>query len=93
MSLNYLRLHNNFLEEMELLTMEERGRLVTALLMYWRTGAIDEDTLSGNERYLFPVCRNRVDLDREAYEDMCALNRKNGALGGRPSKKRAKAQC
>lgn len=88
MGLSYLKLFFSFREEIELLTMEERGRLLTAMLDYAQTGALPGDLLTGSERILFPVCRQRIDRDGEAYDRKCQLNRANGAKGGRPAKNR-----
>ena len=86
MTLPYIKLFGNFREEIELLTMEERGRLLTAMLEYAADGEVGPDTLAGNARILFPVCRGRIDRDGEAYERVVRQNRANGAKGGRPRK-------
>ena len=86
MALIYLKVYNDFLDEMESLSMEERGRLLTAMLAINRTSALPEGLLTGNERFLFPMCRLRILRDSAAYEKKCAVNRANGALGGRPKK-------
>ena len=86
MAMCYLKLYYDFPDEVEALSMEEVGRLVMAMLAFARTGALPDDMLTGSERFLFPMCRQRILRDREAYERKCAANRMNGALGGRPKK-------
>ena len=53
----------------------ERGRLLTALLTYGMTGAAEK--LSGNERFLFPMFRGRIDRFFESYTETCKKNREN----------------
>jgi len=86
MALSYLKLFYDFQEEIELLDMEERGRLLTAMLIYGSTGQTPEGLLTGNERILFPVCRQRIDRDAGEYERKAEANRANGLKGGRPRK-------
>ena len=42
----------------------------------------NEDLLSGNERILFPMCKQRIDRDAEAYKHRVEVNRANGANCG-----------
>ena len=86
MGLSYLKLFFSFREEIELLSMEERGRLVTAMLEYAETGKLPGDSLVGNERFLFTVCRQRIDRDIESYNRQVEAGRANGLKGGRPKK-------
>ena len=53
----------------------ERGRLLTAMLTYSITG--EAPGLSGNERFLWPAIRDKIDRDRESYESTCKKNRQN----------------
>ncbi len=63
------------LDALEPLGDAERGRLLTSLLQYSRTGAAEE--LRGNERFLFPMFRARIDRDFQAYEEKCTKNSEN----------------
>ena len=54
MALCYLKLFYDMLDEVEPLSMEERGRLMTAMLQYARDGA-STLPLTGAERILFPM--------------------------------------
>ena len=78
----YFHAYHSILESIEPLDDAERGRLFTALLSYSATG--ETPLLTGNERFLFPALRGQIDRDRARYEERCAQNRRNGALGGRP---------
>lgn len=57
---------------------EEKGRLLLAMLRYARDG--EEQTLTGNERFVFPVFRAQIDEDIKAYDTKVL----NGSRGGRP---------
>lgn len=81
---------NNFLiyteniDEVEDLSMEQRGVLLTALMYYQADKELPEmDSLT---RIVFKFLKKRIDKDNEAYEKTCERNRKNGASGGRPKK-------
>lgn len=63
------------LDALEPLGDAERGRLLTALLKYGMTGAVEK--LSGNERFLFPMFRGRIDRFFESYNETCKKNREN----------------
>ena len=56
-------------------TDAERGRLVSAMLDYARTGAIPEFT--GNERYAWPMLQGQIQRDQQKYFDRCEQNRRN----------------
>ena len=47
----------------------ERGRILTAMLTYSMTGEAPE--LSGNERFLWPAIKVKIDRDRDTYENKC----------------------
>ena len=75
MALNSFNAYHSYLRAIEPLDEPERGRLFTALLHYSVTG--EEPPLPGNERFLFPMMRDQMDRDRQAYADKCARNRRN----------------
>ena len=52
----YFCAYHSYLENMELLNSEERGRLFTALLEYSKDGTLIP--LTGNERFVFPGIRS-----------------------------------
>lgn len=63
------------LDALEPLCEEERGRLFTALLQYGKTGELAE--LSGNEKFLFPMFKGRIDRFYKSYQETCERNRNN----------------
>lgn len=56
---NYIPFFFDDIEALELLGDAERGRLFTALLEYGRLGATEK--ISGNEKYVFPMFKGRID--------------------------------
>ncbi len=86
MARNYAAVPHQYLEEMELLSDAEFGRLIRALLLYSRTGEIME--LDGNERWSFPRVRVQEDQFRESYNDAVEQKRKAGRESARKRKQR-----
>lgn len=70
MAREYFPAYHSYLESMEALTDDERGRLFTACLLYSKTGEAPQ--LSGNERYVFPSFRAQIDRDIKNYSDFSA---------------------
>ena len=66
MRLTYFKLFFTYLDAIQPLADDERGRLFTALLQYANTGEVPE--LTGNERFLFPMLKAQLDRDSAAYE-------------------------
>ena len=62
----------DYLEVIEELSDEERGRLLTALLNYARHGMEPEN--AGSEKFAFKMMKAQFDRDREAYEKKCKKN-------------------
>lgn len=65
MEIAYIKVFTDALETWSLLSDEEVGRLVRALLEYQRTGQYP--VLPGNERFLFHTCKAQIDRDNEKY--------------------------
>ena len=63
------------LDALEPLCDDERGRLFTSLLQYGKTGELTE--LSGNEKYLFPMFKGRIDRFYKSYQETCERNKNN----------------
>ena len=78
-------MYNNFYNQIELLTMTERGELLTAIYKYILFDFISDD-LSPLVNMAFSFIRDTVDRDNEAYEKTCKRNAENGRKGGRPKK-------
>lgn len=74
--------HREYKEQVEMLTMEQRGMLFTALNQY----AEDGTTIDGMDdltKMLFSVMRARMERDLEKYETRAESSRENGRKGGR----------
>lgn len=80
----YFCAYHSYLENMELLNWEERGRLFTALLEYSKDGTLIP--LTGNERFVFPGIRSQIDRDKAQWEQIDNVKTANGRKGGRPKK-------
>lgn len=78
----YFMLYFDYREHLELLTDEERGRLLTALFEYAEHGAVPE--LSGASKMAFSFIRSQIDRDFARYRERCERNRENGKRGGKP---------
>lgn len=76
-------------EHLALLSDEERGRLLSALFEYARTGIPPE--LSGMERMAFSFIKAQMDRDAEKWEKTLESRRVNGKKGGRGHKANSKA--
>lgn len=81
----YVCLYSSYLESVAPFSEAERGRLLTAMLVYAVRG--EEVRLPGNERYLWPTIKSQIDRDAAAYRDRCEKNKENGKKGGRPEKR------
>ena len=65
MANNYCAVPHAYLEECEVLTDEEFGRLMRALLRYSRSGEVID--LDGNERFFARRMMNQEDIFNERY--------------------------
>lgn len=83
MSRCYIRLFFDWSDLTHELTLEEKGRLIDGAIAYARG---DPVSLDGNERFVFPVLRTRIDRDKEKYDATVQRNQANGRKGGRPRK-------
>ena len=75
---SHLKVYFDFETKAGEYTDEEKGRLLLAMLRYARDG--EEGTLTGNERFVFPVFKAQIDEDIKAYDTKVM----NGSRGGRP---------
>lgn len=72
--MKYLKIYTNFIQDMEELTDEEKGRLFVMMLQY---AAGEHPSPEGNERFVWGTARKNIDAQRTNYEEMCARNKKN----------------
>lgn len=80
MARSFLKVFFDFEERTEMLDAEEQGRLLVCMLHYAKTG--EENELTGNERFVWPVFKGEIDKEIAKYEVKIA----NGSKGGRPPK-------
>ena len=62
MAFDSFNAYHSYLKSMDPLNDAERGRLFTACLEYSMTGEAPD--LRGNERFVFPVMKERIDRDK-----------------------------
>ena len=78
--MRYLKVFTDFAEVIEPLSDAERGRLFMSMLQYALTG--EAGTLSGAERFVWPIAKQNIDRTRVEAERNAAC----GSKGGRPKK-------
>lgn len=76
----------SFLDLIKPLYYDEIGRLFEMMLIYAESGK-EPDDFEGNERFLWPVAKQQIDLAAEKNE----ILRQNGMKGGRPKNAETKA--
>lgn len=80
----YVCLYARYLQTLAPFSDAERGRIMTAMLIYSATG--ENPAFDGNERFIWPTIQAQIDRDVAAYQEKCSKNRANGAKGGRAPK-------
>lgn len=80
MAMAYVKMFLDWADIISPLDDAERGRLLTAILGYARTGTPPE--LSGNERFLFPTFKAQMDRDSASYEEVSRARSEQGRKGG-----------
>lgn len=84
MAMTYVQLFISYEEQLQLLTNEQVGNVVMAMMQYAKTG--EEPELSGIEKMMFVTMRNDYNHSSEVYENTVKRNTENGKRGGRPKK-------
>ena len=77
-------IYHEYREPLKLLTDEQRGRLLMALIDYSESGVVPE--LDGISMMAFSFIQSQMDRDSKKYENRCSSNRENRKKGGRPKK-------
>lgn len=77
--MTYLKVWTSFLEIIKPLQYDEVGRLFEMMLLYADSGEEPEE-FEGNERFIWPVAKQQIDLAIQKCETL----RQNGLKGGRP---------
>ena len=75
MAREYFHVYHSYLESMQRLSMEERGRLFTALLCH-STGA-EIPKLGVADGILFDTFSQTIDRERKVYEEKCRKMKEN----------------
>ena len=83
MELNYVRFYADSSATIDLLSDNEAGRLLKAVLHYINGQDV---SLPGQERLIFAMLKAQIERDAEVFASYCEKQRKNGAKGGRPRK-------
>ena len=78
-------LYQSYKNQFSLLSMEQRGQLITAIFNYNETSeaGLELDPLCA---MAFSFIKDTLDRDTRSYEERCEKNRENGKKGGRPKK-------
>lgn len=84
MDKNSFLIYLDYEEQFNLLTDEQIGQLMRAIMFYEKTGKLSE--LEGTVKMAFSFIKTQLDRDRQKYQAKCEKNRENGAKGGRPKK-------
>lgn len=71
-----IRIEDTFVQETEALQPDERDRLLLAVVRYQMDGT--EPDLTGNERFLWPVYRVRIDQEKAERQAKAEAGRKSG---------------
>ena len=82
---NCFLLYHTFANQFELLNMEERGLLITAVFQYAKNQSISIE-LPMLVQMAFSCMKDTLDRDMESYTAKCKQNAENGKKGGRPKK-------
>ena len=77
--------YESFALQFQILSLEDRGRLITAIFQYAFQGQ-EPQGLSELLQMAFCPIRYMLDRDRDAYLEKCQTNTENGKKGGRPRK-------
>lgn len=78
-------LYHNYFNQLSLLSMEERGVLITAIFEYTRDGRIAVE-MPPTVNMAFSFIKDTLDRDLAAYRARCEQFAENGKKGGRPRK-------
>lgn len=77
-------IYHEYRKPLKLLTDEQRGQLLMALIDYSESGVVPE--LDGISMMAFSFIQSQMNRDSKKYENRCSSNRENGKKGGRPKK-------
>lgn len=75
-------LYTEYMEQVELLSMEQRGILLTAIFAYVSDAELPD--MDGITKMAFAFIKSRIDKDTEKYAKTIEKRKEAGKLGGRP---------
>lgn len=75
-------LYTEYMEQIELLSMEQRGILLTAIFAYVSDTELPD--MDGITKMAFAFIKSRIDKDTEKYAKTIEKRKEAGKLGGRP---------
>lgn len=78
-------LYFEYKEHFDLLSREDKGDLVSAMMEYGMNGVVSTE-LSTCAKMAFSFIKKQMDRDAEKYKKKCEKNAINGKTGGRPKK-------
>ena len=78
-------LYHNFANQFYMLSMEQRGRLITAIFEHEIHGA-PTNPLKGSAAMAYSFIKDVLERDHAEYMAVCERNAQNGKKGGRPKK-------
>ena len=81
-------MYHSFNSPFELLDMEQRGILITAIFEYQMYGEV-KISLTPLVNMAFVCIKDTLDRDARAYAETCKRNSENGKRGGRPRRNQA----
>ena len=81
-------MYHSFSSPFELLDMEQRGILITAIFEYQMYGEV-KISLTPLVNMAFVCIKDTLDRDARAYAETCKRNSENGKRGGRPRRNQA----
>jgi len=82
-------LYDAFYEQIQFLSIEQRGQLFTAIFEHRLEKKSDDEILESLPDFVkpqFAYIRTIIDMDCEKYLKKCETNKEIGKLGGRPPK-------
>ncbi|MEG1805924.1 MAG: DUF6291 domain-containing protein [Clostridia bacterium] len=79
---NSFILYYDYATHFELLSDEELGKLLRAIMRYEKDGS--ESEIGGMVKMAFSFIKKQLDDDKRKYEEKCDINKANALKGGRP---------
>lgn len=79
---NSFVLYTDYIEQIEMLSREQRGDLLTTIMLYAAGRQLPE--IDGMTKMAFGFIKSQLDRDKEKYEQTVEKRREAGKKGGRP---------